>query len=113
MLIKIPLLHQSLGPRVCLSFCLSLWLIPWSVKAGCVTQGILASFLLSLSHRQLRTTKFRSIKGPTSGAHFIILLVSCEISSKILNLLFPTLSAHSLYHKLSFFYIDGTKNAKA
>ena len=45
--------------------------------------------------------------------HFIILLVSCGISSKILNLLFLTLSAHSLYHKLRFFYIDGTKNAKA
>ena len=31
----------------------------------------------------------------------------------MLNLLFLTLSAHSLYHKLRFFYIDGTKNAKA
>ena len=40
-------------------------------------------------------------------------LVSCEISSKILNLLFLTLSAHSLYHRPRFFYIDGTKNAKA
>ena len=32
---------------------------------------------------------------------------------KVLNLLFTTLSAHSLYHKLRFFYIDGTKTAKA
>ena len=46
--------------------------------------------------------------------HFIILLTSYGISSKILNLLFPTLSAHSLYHKLRFFFnTDGTKNAKA
>ena len=67
MLIKTSLLHQSLGPRVFLSFSLSLYfcLIPWSPKAGCVTQGILASFLLSLSHRQLQTTKFWSSKGPT------------------------------------------------
>ena len=66
MLIKTPLLHQSFGPLVFLSFflsflslslslslCLSLslfWLILWSAKAGCVTQGMLASFLLSLSH---------------------------------------------------------------
>ena len=35
--------------------------------------------------------------------HFIILPVSCGISSKILNLLFLTLSAHSLYHRLRFF----------
>ena len=45
--------------------------------------------------------------------HFIILLVRCGVSSKILNLLFLTLSAHSLYHRPRFFYIDGTKNAKA
>ena len=44
---------------------------------------------------------------------FIIRLVSCESSSEILNLLFLTLSAHSLYHRPRFFYIDGTKNAKA
>ena len=30
-----------------------------------VSQGILVSFLLSLSHRRLRTTRFWSIKGPT------------------------------------------------
>ena len=45
--------------------------------------------------------------------HFIILLVSCGISSKILNLLFLALLAHSLYHRLRFFYIDGTKSSKA
>ena len=78
-LIKIPLLHQSLGPRVFLSFfflsfslslCLSVsiyfWLIPWNEEAGYVTQGILASLLLSLPHGQLRTTRFQSIKGPTA-----------------------------------------------
>ena len=67
MLIKTPLLHQSLGPRVFLSFFFSLsiyfWLISWNAKAGFVTQEILAS-LLSLSHRRLRTTRFWSIKGP-------------------------------------------------
>ena len=73
MLTETPLLHQSLGP--CLSFFLPFslslslslyfWLIPWSAKASCVTQGILASFLLSLSHHRLRTTRFWSNKGPT------------------------------------------------
>ena len=52
MLIKTPLLHQSFGPRVFLSFFLVLsltlyfWLIPWNTTTGCVTQGILASFIL-------------------------------------------------------------------
>ena len=66
MLIKTPLFHQSFGPRVFLSFSLSLyfWLISWNAKAGFVTQEILASLLLSLSHCQLWTTRFRSIKGP-------------------------------------------------
>ena len=53
-------LSLSLSPSPSLYF----WLIPWSAKASFVTQGILASFLLSLSHRQLRTTRFQSIKGP-------------------------------------------------
>ena len=35
--------------------------------------------------------------------HFITLLVSCEISSKMLNLLFLAVSAHSLYRRLRFF----------
>ena len=54
----------------CLSFFLSLllfiyfWLIPWNVKTESITQGILASFLLSLSHCWLWTTRFQSIKGP-------------------------------------------------
>ena len=47
-----------LSPSLSLSF----WLIPWSSKSGCVTQGILASFLLSLSHRRLWTTRFWSLK---------------------------------------------------
>ena len=72
MLIKTPLLHQSFGPRVFLSFFFSLflsisfWLIPWSVEAVCITQGILASLRLSLCHHRLQTTRFRSIKGPTA-----------------------------------------------
>ena len=68
MLNKTPLFHQRLGPHVFLSFSLFFylyfWLIIWSAKAGCITQGILASFLLSLSYHQLLTTRFRSIKGP-------------------------------------------------
>ena len=43
---------------------LSFWLIPWSAEACCVTQGILASFLLLLSYHQLQTTRFHSIKIP-------------------------------------------------
>ena len=85
MLIKKPLLHQSLGPHVFLSFVLSLslslslcvcvcllslyfCLIPWSAKAGCIIQEILVSFFLSLFHLRLRTTWFQSNIGPTSGA---------------------------------------------
>ena len=34
------------------------------MKASCVTQEILASLLLSLSHHRRRTTRFRSSKGP-------------------------------------------------
>ena len=49
------------------SFSLYFWLIPWNVKAGCVTQGIVASFLLSLSHLWLWTIRFWSIKGPTAS----------------------------------------------
>ena len=66
MLIKTPLLHQILRPRVLLSLSLSLyfWLISWNMKASCVTQEILASLLLSLSHHRRRTTRFQSIKGP-------------------------------------------------
>ena len=73
--IKHPRSTRDLGPRVLLSLSLSLyfWLIPWSVKAGCVTQGILASFLLPLSYRLFQTTRFRSIKGPQQhwSFHFL------------------------------------------
>ena len=52
--IKHPCSTRDLGLRVLLSFFLSLslsfWLIPQSAKASFVTQGILASFLLSLSY---------------------------------------------------------------
>ena len=47
-----------------LSISLYFWLIPWSAKAGCVTQGLLASFLLSLSCCLLWTARFWSTKGP-------------------------------------------------
>ena len=47
-----------------LSISLYFWLISWNAKAGCVTQEILASLLLPLSHCRLWTTRFRSIKGP-------------------------------------------------
>ena len=64
--IKHPCSTRDLGPCVLLS--LYFWLMPWSAEAGCITQGILASFLLSLSYRQLWTTRFRSIKGPQQVA---------------------------------------------
>ena len=38
-------------------------LCPRALLVFCVTHGILASFLLSLSYRRLRTTRFQSIKG--------------------------------------------------
>ena len=68
--IKHPCSTRDLSLCVLPSLSLSLyfWLIPWSAKDSCVTQGILASFLLSLSYRQLRTTKFWSIKGPQQVA---------------------------------------------
>ena len=47
--IKHPCSTRDLGPCVLLS--LYFWLMPWSAEAGCITQGILASFLLSLSYR--------------------------------------------------------------
>ena len=53
----------SLSLSLSLYFCL----IPWSTKAGSVIQGILASFLLSLSHHRLQTSRFWSIKGPQQG----------------------------------------------
>ena len=72
--IKHPCSTRDLGPHVHLSLSLSLslsfWLIPWSAKVGCITQGILASFLLSLSYHRLRTTRFWSIKGPQHGLPF-------------------------------------------
>ena len=43
----------SLCPSFSLSLSLYFWLIPWSTKGGYITQGILASFLLSLSYRGL------------------------------------------------------------
>ena len=44
--------------------------------------------------------------------HFIILLESYGISSKILNLLFLALSAQSLYHRPGFFIQMGLKMPK-
>ena len=70
--IKHPCSTRDLGPRVLPSLSLSLFL----ADAGCVTQGILASFLLSLSYRQLWTTRFQSIKrsqqvAPRTGAWYM------------------------------------------
>ena len=66
--IKHPCSTRDLGPRVLLSLFLSLSLfLADSLEHkshSCVTQGILASFLLSLSYCRLRTTRFWSIKGP-------------------------------------------------
>ena len=63
--IKHPCSTRDLGPRVLLSLSLSLFLADsWSAKAGCVTQRLLASFLLSLSCCLLWTARFWSTKGP-------------------------------------------------
>ena len=47
------------------ALCLHEWYKPYprALLVFCVTQGILASFLLSLSYRRLWATRFRSIKG--------------------------------------------------
>ena len=87
-------LSLSLSVCVCVCVCISgwfsgaFWLIPCSMKAGCVTQGILASFLLSLSHRQLRTTRFWSNnlfgqyidvwKTKSPGFFFIFIFRNCK-----------------------------------
>ena len=116
MLIKTPLLHQSSGPHVFLSFFVSLspFFSGWSpgaqrlseftflpgllrpsregtlcvhsierapeasvnraspvsgaLLAFCISQGLSASFCPLPSYRQLRTTKFWSIKGPQQVA---------------------------------------------
>ena len=76
MLVKTPLLHQSFGPRVCLSFSISVFLADFlEHEAGCITQEILASLLLPLSHRWLWATRFQSIKGPQQV--FSILVFKC------------------------------------
>ena len=49
----------------------------------CVNQGISASFSLSLSYRRLRTTSFRSIKGPQH--HPILLLPSIFSSIRVFS----------------------------
>ena len=46
-IIKAPLLHQSLGPRIFLSFSLSLRLIPWSAETCLAHSPALASKTLS------------------------------------------------------------------
>ena len=73
MLIKTPCSIRAWVPTsfflsLSLSLSLYFWLISWNAKAGCITQEILASLLLSLSHRRLRTTRFWSIKGPQQVA---------------------------------------------
>ena len=60
-------LFLSLSLSLSIYIYIYFWLIPWNVKANCIPQGILASFLLSLSHRQLQTTRFQSNKGPRLG----------------------------------------------
>ena len=44
-----------------------------ALLAFCVNQGISASFSPLLSYRRLRTTRFRSIKGPQQNAKLITL----------------------------------------
>ena len=78
------LVPVSVCLSVFLSFSSSLsllcfWLIPWNSKASCITQGMSASSLLSLSHCRLRTTRFRSIKGLTHSDHSLFL--KCQVTS--------------------------------
>ena len=96
--IRHPCSTRDLGPRVLLSLSLSLyfWLIPWNVKAGCVTQGILASFLLSFSYHELQTTRFQSIKGPQ---HWTITDLQYCVSSKHTEKWF----SYTFYMHLFFF----------
>ena len=97
MLIKTPLLHQSFGPRVFLSLSISLSLfLADSLERESqlpLTQEILASFLLSLSHRRLRTTRFRSIKGPTHQQYPIVPFFSTALLTHVISFLFD--NSHS------------------
>ena len=65
------------------------------MKADCVTQGILASFLLSLSYRRLQTIRFWSNKGPT--VQFSSVAQSCPTLCDPMNHSTPGLPFH---HKL-------------
>ena len=128
MLIKTPLLHQSLGPSVFLSFFLplsfSFWLIPWSMKAGCITQGISASFLLSLSsstpdHQvpvQYRTNKWRlnrhsGTRGKfgRSDPHCLLRPVSTKIRVNWLESPLTFLLYFSTYLKFRNFWFHASK----
>ena len=62
-LIFLPGLSRPLGED---TLCLREWYKPClrALLIFCITQGILASFLLSFSYHQLQTTRFRCIKGP-------------------------------------------------
>ena len=78
MLVKTPFPSELWSP--CLSFFLSLSISVFLAdflehEAGCITQEILASLLLPLSHRWLWATRFQSIKGPQQV--FSILVFKC------------------------------------
>ena len=83
--------YLSFSPSL-FSLSLYFWLIPWGVEAGCVTQGILASLLLSLSYRRLRTTRFQSIKGPTEreskkeGKHVYVQMIHFAVEQKLIGI---------------------------
>ena len=72
MLIKTPLLHQSLGPHVflsvCLSFSLSLFLADSLERESQLhNPGNISLFPSCTLSSWLQTTRFVSNKGPTSG----------------------------------------------
>ena len=100
--IKHPRSTRDLGPRVLLSLSLSLyfWLIPWSSKAGWVTQGILASFLLPLSYHLFQTTRFRSIKGPQQHWSFHFLKTKGHLLSGYIYSSLASFSFTLLYQNL-------------
>ena len=70
--------------------------VPGALLAFCVNQGISASFSPLLSYRRLRTTRFRSVKGPQQLVKPIV-LPSLSSSSVFSFLFFASTNIPCLY----------------